>query len=409
MDLGQLFADGVDVPPPPEDFDFKHVPAHGGVWLLTDEHQRPIQLGGCESLRRTLSFRLSHPDQDEKRRTRVDLRAITRRIWWWPTHSQFETAYDYYRIARQLYPDDYLERVAFGPAWFLRVDPSARIPRLTVTQKTLTGKAMHFGPFVGRASCTRYIDLLEELFSLCRCVDILDQAPNGRRCAYADMGKCAAPCDGSIPLERYREMVQQTVDFVRAGPADFIAATEQEMKRAASAREFEKAGAAKRRIDDARKTKDGLYRHVTPADRFDWLVVQRGQGRSQVKPFFVRGGWIDRGEPAKLKQLEDAVGGWIEAMGQASPASLGDDVRQRTEHIWLVSHFLFRSEKLPALFLRADALPDAEALCERVRDIFAAPTRKPDGPPGPGDAPEADTDGSGPTGSADVEAGGEAG
>ena len=54
MDWAQLFADGVDVPPPPEDFDFKHVPAHGGVWLLADEHRRPIQLGGCESLRRTL-------------------------------------------------------------------------------------------------------------------------------------------------------------------------------------------------------------------------------------------------------------------------------------------------------------------------------------------------------------------
>jgi excinuclease UvrABC nuclease subunit len=381
MDLAELFAEGVDVPPPPEVFDVRQVPAHGGVWLLADARGRPIQLGGCESLRRTITFRLSTPPEDEKRRTRTDLRAITRRIWWWATFSQFETAYDYHRIARQLHPDDYMDRVAFGPSWFVRADVEARIPRLTPTQKVFASNVEYFGPFTSRSSCQRYVELLCELFNLCRCLDILEKAPRGRRCAYYDMGKCPAPCDDTISLDAYREMVVDALGFVRAGPEPLIAKAEREMKQAAGKQEYERAAACKHRIDQARKAMAGQYSFVRPMDRFSWLIVQRGGGRSRVKPFFVRGGWIDRDEPVAIKALDDHVGAWLEAMQQDSHSSFGDDVRQRAEHVWLVSHFLFRSKKVPGLFVRSDSLPDAEALCEQIRETFAPPRAPAEKPP----------------------------
>lgn len=375
MDLADLFSDGVDVPPPPGEFDVKQLPAHGGVWLLTDEAGRPIQLGGCEGVRRSIGFRFSAPDDDEKRRTRADVRTITRRIWWWPTHSQFETAYDYHRIVRQLYPDDYRERLAFSASWYVRVDLKARIPHLTPTQKVFASKVTYFGPFTSRASCTRYVDLLEELFGLCRHMDQLEKAPHGRRCAYYDIGKCPAPCEGLVSLDDYRDRVARAVAFVRGGPDEMIAEAEAEMAEAASAREYERAAAAKHRIEQARKIVTGLHRFVAPTDAFNWLIVQRGPGRSRVKPFFVRGGWIDRGETVELKKLAEQVPGWIEAMGQDSPSSLSDDVAQRAEHAWLVAHFLFRSAKLPGLFLQANGLPEAETLCEQVRAAFAVRAR----------------------------------
>lgn len=378
MEPGDLFADGVDVPPKPEVFDVRQIPAHGGVWLLADEQGRPIQLGGCQSLRRTVTFRLSTPeDEEEKRRTRADLRAITRRVWWWPTHSQFETTYDYHRIARQLYPDDYMERIAFGPAWFVRSDPGARIPRMTPTQKVFAARGTYFGPFTSRSSCTRYIDILGELFSLCRSPEILEEAPNGRRCPYHDMGKCRAPCDGTFPMDDYRGMVADALDFVGTGAESLIAGARHEMKQAAAKREFEQAAVHKRRIEEAGKTWAEQYAFVKPMDQFNWLIIQRGRGRSRVKPFFVRGGWIDRGEPVVVKELDKHTEAWLETMRQDSPSSLGDDVRQRAEHVWLVSHFLFCSEKLPGLFLRADDLPDADGLCRKVRETFPPPNRKP--------------------------------
>ncbi|MBN1343497.1 MAG: hypothetical protein JXQ73_12490 [Phycisphaerae bacterium] len=379
MNLPDLFAESLDVPPPPDDFDVKQLPAHGGVWLLADEYDRPIQLGGSESVRRTIAFRFANPElEEEKRRAKVDVRSITRKIWWWPTYSQFETAFDYHRIARQLYPDDYLERVAFGPCWFIRVDPDARIPRFTPTQKVFAAEATYFGPFTSRAQCSRYVEVLQELFGLCRCLDVLDQTPNGRRCAYYDMGKCAAPCDGSSSLDDYRAKVADAVDLVRTGPDELAHRAESEMRQAAAAQEFEIAAAAKRRMEEARKLQSNVYRFVTLADRFNWLIVQRGgSGRSKVKPFFVRSGWIDRGEPVALKKLDEHVEAWIRDTRQPSPSSLGDDAKQRAEHVWLVSHFLFRSEKVPGLFLPAAEIAGADDLSDRVRAAFPAPAREP--------------------------------
>ncbi len=376
MDLDHLFAEGIDVPPPPDELEPKQLPSHGGVWLLLDEHDRPIQLGGCESLRRTVSFRLANPVEDEQRRARADLRAITRRIVWWPTHSQFETTYDYHRIARQLHRDDYMELVGFSPSWFVRVDLDAKVPRLTPTRKVFASDVTYFGPFVSRAGCSRYIEVLQELFSLCRCMEVLEQAPNGRRCAYAEMGKCPAPCDGTISLDAYRGMVAEAVDMVRDGPSAYAESAEREMHEASARREFEQAADAKRRMQDARTLTEGLYRFVTVMDRFHWLIVQRGPGRTKVKPFFVRGGWIDRGETVPLKELDQHVPGWIEAMGEPSPASGGDDATQRAEHVWLVSHFLFRSEKLPGLFVSAAGLPATEELVELVRETFTVKPRR---------------------------------
>ena len=43
-----------------------------------------------------------------------------------------------------------------------------------------------------------YTKLLRDL---CRKHDILVQAPTGQACVYHEMGRCPAPCDGSMTLE----------------------------------------------------------------------------------------------------------------------------------------------------------------------------------------------------------------
>ncbi len=416
MELDALFSDKIDVPPPPEPFDAKQLPSHGGVWLLTDEGNRPIQLGGCESLRRSLTFRLSSEDPKEPppanastgqpdpaepaaetrrpampSRPRTDVRAITRRIWWWPTHSPFETTYDYLRIARAIYPDRYRDLLAFGPAWFIRVDLSARIPRPTVTDKVFADDAQYFGPFPGRSSCSEYVDRLVDLFSLCRHPEILEKVPRGQRCAYYDMGKCTAPCDGSSPIDYYRGLVAYAVQFVNSGPQEFIEQTEREMKRAAAAQEYERAAAAKRRIDQARKMLGDNCRFVRSADHFRWLIVLRGRGRTQVKPFFVHGGSIARGEPVALKAMAEHAQKWIETLHLPPTSPPPEDRRVLAEHVWLVSHFLFRSGKRPGLFLHSEDLSNPEDLGRQIREEFAQPTAPSDDAPSSNASPADDS------------------
>lgn len=369
----ELFAQRIDLPPAGEPLDRSALPAGGGVYAFADENGRALQTIGAQSLRRSIAFRLQPPD-DEARRRRADLRAIARRIHWTPTHSVFETSLVYLNIARRLMPRDYRRQLAFGPVWFARVDPAEEFPRWTAENTGLDGRRMDVGPFQDRTHCTTFIELLEDLFDLCRKYDILVQAPTGQACVYFEMGKCPAPCDGSVSLEAYRGMVQRSIDFARGGHESFLKACAARMQTAAAERDYEQAGQIKNQLDRTRKVLKHDGRLTPVPEAFRYLVVQRAGGTSRVKPFFVSRGVIAADEPARFKDLASAVPAWIERMLRDAPAPIADPI-YASECVWLVSHFLLKGDKAPGLFLPASQLDNPQAVEQRIRDRFRRSSR----------------------------------
>ena len=94
--------------------------------------------------------------------------------------------------------------IGFGPSWFIHIDPQAPLPRFEPTSRVYQQPGMYWGPYATRGDAAEVIADLEDLFDLCRYHDILDKSPHGQACAYFEMGKCPAPCDGSVPAETYR-------------------------------------------------------------------------------------------------------------------------------------------------------------------------------------------------------------
>lgn len=312
-------------------------------------------------------------------RRRADLSTIVRRIRWQPAHSAFEIAYEYLRISRQVMPSAYLKSLAFGPAWFIHVDPAAEVPRFAVAKLLPGGKGITLGPFSTQQDANRFVQAIEDVFDLCRDIRILEQAPHGQPCAYHEMGRCPAPCGGLVPMSRYRESVEQALNFATGGREAIRREWEAQMRTAAGELAFERAAAVKQRIERARELDHAAFRFVGPIERFSWLIVQRGAGRTRVRPFFVKRGAIAPGEPAKLKELEQVVPAWLAHFQSNDPPAPSDDseLQQVSEHIWLVSHFLYRREQT-GLFLEAKQLPDADRVIRMIRDAFTPATREPD-------------------------------
>ena len=146
MNLDELFGHYLDLTPPPEPLDGQALPGTGGVCALTDEHGRLIQVLAAENLRRFLVHRFE-PPTDRPRRGRADLRAIARRLWWQPTHSTFETALTYLGIARRLNPTGYRKDLAFGPAWFARINTDDEHPCWVCDTMAFTPPTVDVGPF----------------------------------------------------------------------------------------------------------------------------------------------------------------------------------------------------------------------------------------------------------------------
>lgn len=352
------------------------------MYLLTTAEDHIVQLASSGNLRRAILNRLAGQVENDGQppsphsRKRIDLAEIVRRICWRTAHSAFEISYEYWRLARVLQPETYLKQVAFGPAWFVHVDPASDIPRFLVCKVLRSPPGVELGPFFTNSDATRFVQILEDGFDLCRYDHILEQAPRGKACAYFDMGRCPAPCDGTIPMSRYRKMVADTLAFAAGDRQSVYGRCEAAMREAAGRQAYEEAARIKLRLARLREIEHQAFAHAGPLERFNWLIVQRGGGRTKVKPFFVRAGVITPGETVALKQLDAAVTRWSDEMatgvGNPKSSTVLSDHQSLSEQIWLVSHFLGKKDP-PGLFLHANLLPPPADLAAIVRERFRKP------------------------------------
>lgn len=360
-------------------FDRKQFPAHGGVYALTGADGSVIQLSSGENLRQTIASRLD-PATDQGKRPRADLLQISERVWWEPSHSRFETSLKFLEIAYHLFPGKYRKMCAFGPAWFAAISMGDTFPRWSTTSDPFTGQSVSAGPFATRKKCEPLVHEIEDLFSLCRYHDILVQTPQGEACTYFEMGRCPAPCDGTIPFARYRGMLDDSIAFATGNGAALLGKFEQAMSIASQKLDFEEAGRYKEAIERAKKLAGAFRRVRHNVAEFRYLIVQRGGGRTKVKPFFVNQGEIRSGQAVRIAELDQALPEWTSQLEQSAEPDMPDLVLA-TERMWLVCHFLLKYSHTPGLYLHYAEVPNPATLARRIVRAFAPQAKA--GPPGP--------------------------
>jgi DNA polymerase-3 subunit epsilon len=179
----------------------------------------------------------------------------------------------------------------------VHVDPEAAFPRfvktcdLSAATTTIAAAGRFIGPLEDKHAAQRLIELAEDSFDLCRYYNILVEAPNGRACAYKEMGKCPAPCDGSISLPQYRRLIEWAADTL-VDPATEIARHTDRMKQAASALKFETASRIKQLIEQLAQLGKGPFRHARLLSDFSFVTLQRGPSQGQTKIFLITPGQI---------------------------------------------------------------------------------------------------------------------
>jgi hypothetical protein len=266
------------------------VPRKWVVYLFADESGQPVQLLCVKNLRYSLKRRLGGGETIGLSR-RVNYRELVRTVRWRRVDSTFEADWLYYEAARIVFPQTYRGMVGFRPAWFIHVNPDTHFPRYTKTTD-LSRSGVLVGPVADKHAAARLIALLEDAFDLCRYYQILVEAPNGKACAYKEMGKCPAPCDGSISMDQYHRMIRWSVDAL-IDPAPAVREQEARMRAAAAELQFERAAKIKAYVDQLNQLAKGAYRHVRPLRDFTFLSIQPGPSARTAKIFLISPGRIE--------------------------------------------------------------------------------------------------------------------
>jgi excinuclease UvrABC nuclease subunit len=334
---------------PAGDFEqfLRQAPAKWVVYLLTDDANQPVQLLCVKNLRYSLKRRLAGEELLTGRR--VNYRQIVRRAYWRRVDSALEADWIYHDVARQVFPESYQGMVGLRPAWFVHVDPDAHFPRYVKTIDLTRKSGVYLGPLEDKHAAARLIEFVEDWFDLCRYYNILVQAPHGRACAYKEMGKCPAPCDGSISMEQYRYMIQWSVATL-AEPRPFIRDQSARMEQAADDLRFETAGKIKSFIAQLSQLGKGPFRYLRPLEHFAYVALQPGPRPGSAKVFLIAFGRIEEivaliSPPAHPAELLRQIL-WSAAELPHRPLQL-----EEIERIGIVAHHLFSARQTHGVFL----------------------------------------------------------
>jgi excinuclease UvrABC nuclease subunit len=353
---------------PAADFEnfLRQVPAKWAVYLFADAQERPLQLLCVKNLRASLKRRLQG-EQTLALSKRVEYRQIVRRISWRRVDSAFEADWVYHDVAHRIFPDTYQGMVGFRPAWFVHVDPDAEFPRYTKTIHLGGKTGVYFGPVEDKHAAGRLIEIMEDAFDLCRYYNILVQAPDGRACAYKEMGKCPAPCDGSISMAQYHRMIDWSITTLFDSRPMILEQT-QRMQEAAADLRFETAAKIKAFINQLSQLTKGPFRHLRPLADFAYVSLQHGPKAGQAKLFLIVRGLIVEpagliAEPPRPAELVAMVLRFAEAH---SAAELDEPAVGR---IGIVSHHLFTARQLQGIFIPLSDISQ-QAISKAYRDLL---------------------------------------
>jgi DNA polymerase III subunit epsilon len=253
------------------------LPHAPGVYLFRGREGRVLYVGKSKDLRARVK---SYFYGDDRKKV-GDLLAETQAVEGRECGSELEALVAEARLIAEHEPK-YNRR---GRTWrrsaYLRVDTSEAWPRIK-TVKEPRGTGTFLGPFPSTASARLAKEALEDVFSVRRCSRSMGRSTRFSACVLADLGRCAAPCDGRVTPERYEELVLELTRSL-SHPGGLLEALEARMWRLADRERFEEAALARERL---RALAEALQRSRRDA----WLlagpfaVAGEGGRRIAVEP-----------------------------------------------------------------------------------------------------------------------------
>lgn len=259
------------------------LPSGGGVYLFRGGDGRVLYVGKSRHLR----TRVKSYFYGDARKQVDDLLAQATSVEGVPCASELESLVLEARLIREHEPRFNRRGKSWRRYAYLRIDPEEAYPRIKVVREA-KGSGAFLGPFGSSQTARLAKDALEDAFPIRRCTTAMRRGTRFAPCALADIGRCAAPCDGRIEPERYGELVRSLISSLST-PGGLLAALERRMLGLAADERFEEAALARDRL---RAVADALARRRADG----WLL---GPGEIVLRDasghrFRLRGGALVR-------------------------------------------------------------------------------------------------------------------
>jgi hypothetical protein len=185
------------------------------------------------------------------------------------------------------------------------------------------------------------------------------------------MGRCPAPCDGTVSMAHYHGQINRSAEFASTPVEQWQQATENAMQQAAESLDFETAGRLREQLNRIKPATKPSYAHVRRLEEFCFAGIARCERKAWARMFVIRGGWIEPVCDLRCDSPKAELNALASELRERSMPQALDWCDAALENIGLACWHLFRprTEKPSFEMVRVNQDLDAQALSRSLRRL----------------------------------------
>jgi len=260
-------------------------PTRPGVYLLRDSRGRIIYVGKARNLRSRLrAYTGAGEPPDAKVRLLRDKLAGYDFI---VTGSETEALILESNLIKEHRPRYNVKLRDDKRYPFIKLTLAEDYPRAFVTRTVRRDGSRYFGPYTDVKAMRRTLRLVRQLFPIRQCTTFRLRP---RPCLNFQIGRCMAPCRGTVTKEDYARAVRELTLFLEGRVEDVAALLAEQMQSASDALRFEEAAALRDRMADIEKLGQRQRALSARGEDRDVVAVARHEGYAVASVVRIRDG-----------------------------------------------------------------------------------------------------------------------
>ena len=267
------------------------VPTSPGVYLMKDASDSVIYVGKAKNLRNRLrSYFMTDPAGNEK------VLAMISHI------ADFEYIEVKTELEAFLLESNMIKR--YQPFYNILLRDDKGYPYICVTMHELYPRvfrafrigpdkekgAKYYGPYL-TGDLFRALRTLRELFPMKSCAKILPRDIGKERpCLNMHIGTCIGPCKGDVPVEEYREVMENICRFLEGKYAGIQKDMQRQMMDAAEKEAYEQAAIWRDRLQSLERLMESQKVEFVGMENVDVIGMHRDAGEICIRKVEIRDG-----------------------------------------------------------------------------------------------------------------------
>lgn len=174
---------------------------------------------------------------------------------------------------------------------YIKVTVGEEYPRILFARQMKKDKSKYFGPYTSAGAVKDTIELLRKIYKIRTCNKSLPKdIGNGRPCLNYHIRQCLAPCQGYVGAEKYRENVNQALEFLNGSYSGVIKMLTEKMQKASDDLDFEMAIEYRDLLESVKQV--AQKQKITNSDMENEDVIACAQNGEDavIQVFFIRDG-----------------------------------------------------------------------------------------------------------------------